>query len=370
MVEPTSPNPVQHTRGTLAFFAVVMLCALYWFGFLLWDFVTDLVLGFLIAGGCRAYYLRLVPKLGGSQGLAGAIVTVAVAVLVALPTVWLVTSLSRQAANAYEAVSAALSDGSVQEALQGKGWIGRHAESLGKLVGVEYTPASFQRSMSAAAGSVAGFLTAQLNSLVTNVLAAIYHFALMLVVVFFGLIDGPAIKRRVFELSPLPDHEEERIVRTFRNVGGAILLGNGLGSVLQGALGGVAMWIVGLPSALFWGAVMSVFAFLPLLGIHAVSVPATLYLVLRGQLSLALGFFAFCLFESVVIENLVKPRLMGSRMQMHSMLIFFAVLGGIASFGLVGLLYGPLIAAFFLTVLDLYEGSYRQQFFGNPRRGP
>ena len=69
----------------------------------------------------------------------------------------------------------------------------------------------------------------------------------------------------------------------------------------------------------------------------------------------------------MLIENLLKPRLMGSRMQMHSMLIFFAVLGGIASFGLVGLLYGPLIAAFFLTVIDLYERSYREQFFGAQR---
>jgi len=369
------PTP-GHSRGTLAFFAVVLLFALYWFGYLLWDFVTDMVLGFLIAGGCRSYYLRLVARLHGREALAGAVVTVAVAVVIALPTLWLVTSLSRQAASAYEAVSLALTDVTVQESLRGEGWVGRHAQQLGSLVGIEYTPEAFRKSTASAAGAVAGFLSRQLNGVVANVFAAIYHFALMLVVVFFGLLDGPAIKRRVFDLSPLPDVEEERIVTTFRNVGGAILLGNGVGSVLQGGLGAIAMLLVGLPSPLFWGAVMTVFAFLPLLGIHAVSVPATIYLLLKGRVPTAIGFFVFCLVESVLIENLVKPRLMGSRMQMHSMLIFFAVLGGIASFGLVGLLYGPLIAAFFLTVVDLYERSYREQFFGNSRaaavmnRGP
>jgi predicted PurR-regulated permease PerM len=368
MSNPTGPRPLPHSRGTLAFFAVVLATALYWFGYLLWDFLTDMVLGFLIAGGCRSYYLKLCARLGGRQALGAAIITMAVAVVVALPTLWLVTSLSQQAANAYTTVSGALAEEHVRSALHGEGWVGRHAQNLGNLVGVKYTPDTFRANAADAAGTIAAFLSTQLNSLLANVLAAIYHFALMLVVVFFGLVDGPAIKRRVFDLSPLPDSEEERIVLTFRNVGGAILLGNGVGSVLQGLLGGLAMLSVGLPSPLFWGAIMTVFAFLPLLGIHAVSLPATLYLMMRGRVTAAIIFFAFCLIESVLIENLLKPRLMGSRMHMHSMLIFFAVLGGIASFGLVGLLYGPLIAAFFLTVIDLYERSYREQFFGLIRR--
>jgi predicted PurR-regulated permease PerM len=368
MTHPPSSRPVQHSRGTLAFFAAVLFVALYWFGYLLWDFLTDMLLGFLVAGGCRAYYLRLASRLKGNEALSAAIVTLAVAVVIALPTLWLVTSLSRQAAHAYDAVSIALADTEVQAALHGEGWVGRHAQSVAKLLGIKYTPESFRDSAAAVAGSIAGFLSTQLNSVLANVLAALYHFALMLVVVFFGLLDGPAIKRRVFELSPLPDSEEERIVATFRNVGGAILLGNGVGSLLQGSLGGLAMLCVGLPSPLFWGAIMSVFAFLPLLGIHAVSVPATLYLLMDGRIGAAVAFFAFCLVESLLIENLLKPRLMGSRMQMHGMLIFFAVLGGIASFGLVGLLYGPLVAAFFLTVIDLYERSYREQFFGLPTR--
>jgi predicted PurR-regulated permease PerM len=196
---------------------------------------------------------------------------------------------------------------------------------------------------------------------IANVLSAIYHFMLMLVVVFFGLMDGPTIKRRVFELSPLPDEEEELIVRKFKDVGGAIFIGNGVSSALQGCLGAIAMWAVGLPSPLFWGVVMAIFAFLPLIGVAAVTVPAAGYLVLIDRAPSAVVFFAFCTLSSMFIENVVKPKMMGDRMEMHSMLIFFALLGGISAFGITGLLYGPLVATFFLTVVDLYHRAYRER---------
>jgi predicted PurR-regulated permease PerM len=364
MTLPPPEPPLRRSAGTTAFFACLLGLALYWFGYLLWDFATDMVLGFLIASGARPYYLRLCARWPERTNLVAVLITFVLAVGIALPALWLVTALSRQAASAYTAVELALADASVQEALRGEGWVGRNAEQLGALVGMRYTPEAFRQSAAALAGSVASFVSLGLNNVLANVLSAVYHFGLTLVVVFFGLIDGPAIKRHVFDLSPLPDVEEERIVVTFRNVGGAILLGNGVGSLLQGALGGLALWAAGVPSPLFWGAVMCVFAFLPLIGLHAVSIPATLYLAISGRFYTALAFMVFCLIESGIIENLVKPRLMGTRMQMHGMLIFFAVLGGISSFGLLGLLYGPLIAAFFLTIIDLYAATYRERIFG------
>ena len=268
--------------------------ALYWFGYLLWDFLTDMVLGFLIAGGCRAYYLRLVTKLSGNRALAGAIVTVVVAVLIALPTLWLVTSLSRQAASAYEAVSVALADSTVQDSLRGEGWVGRHALKLGRLVGLEYTPEAFRKSSAAAAGAVAGFLSHHLNSLLANVLSALYHFALMLVVVFFGLVDGPAIKPASLRPLPAPGRRrrthrydlpqrgrrhpdrQRRGQRAARCTRRARDAGRGFALSLVLGRGHVRVRVP------------------PLLGVHAVSIPATVFLLLHGRLSAGLGFFLFC----------------------------------------------------------------------------
>ena len=356
-----SDASARRPKGAVVFFLAVLGVAVASFAYLLWDFTTDLVLGFLIAGACRPYYERLHARLGGRETLAAALTTAAVTVLVAVPTVMFIASLSRQAATAYEAVRQSLAIDSVQDALHGHGWVGKQAARIAQLMGVEYHPDKLRDAATQALGTVAAFLTAQLNLVIANVLSAIYHFMLMLVVVFFGLMDGPTIKRRVFELSPLPDEEEELIVRKFKDVGGAIFIGNGVSSALQGLLGAIAMWAVGLPSPLFWGVVMAIFAFLPLIGVAAVTVPAAGYLLLIDRAPSAIVFFACCTFSSMFIENVVKPKMMGDRMEMHSMLIFFALLGGISAFGITGLLYGPLVATFFLTVVDLYHRAYRER---------
>jgi predicted PurR-regulated permease PerM len=301
------------------------------------------------------------PKLGGRETLAAALTTAAVTVLVVLPTIMFIASLSRQAGTAYTAIREALALEGVQDAIHGEGWVGKQAGRIADLMGMDYQPDKLRDAAAQGAGAIAGYLTAQLNSVIANVLSALYHFMLMLVVVFFGLIDGPTIKRRVFELSPLPDEEEELIVRKFKDVGGAIFIGNGVSSALQGFLGALVMWAVGVPSPLFWGVVMAIFAFLPLIGTAAVTLPAAVYLILIDRVPSAIMFFAFCTLMSMFIENVVKPKMMGDRMEMHSMLIFFALLGGISAFGITGLLYGPLVATFFLTVVDLYHRAYRER---------
>src|SRR5689334_2512315 len=133
-----SDASARRPRGAVVFFLAVLGVAIASFAYLLWDFTTDLVLGFLIAGACRPYYQRLVPRLGGREALAAALTTAAVTVLVAVPTVMFIASLSRQAATAYSAVREALALESVQDALHGQGWVGKQAMRIADLLGVEY----------------------------------------------------------------------------------------------------------------------------------------------------------------------------------------------------------------------------------------
>ncbi|MCB9649179.1 MAG: AI-2E family transporter [Deltaproteobacteria bacterium] len=113
---------------------------------------------------------------------------------------------------------------------------------------MEYTPDSVRHAISTTAAAVAKAVYTQLNALVSNALAALFHFIIIVLMLFYILMDGRRFKRYLFRLSPLPDEEEELIVTKFADVGRAILFGNGIGSALQGVLGGVAMAVVGLPS--------------------------------------------------------------------------------------------------------------------------
>jgi predicted PurR-regulated permease PerM len=364
----STPPDVEHTRGAVFFFYGVLGLALAAFVYMLWEFVADVVLGLLIAGMAKPLYNHLLEDVKGRRNLAAGAVTALVAVSVAFPLIWLVTSLVQQGASAYALLQDALANEHVQDALHGQGWVGRRARALFSSFGARYTPTTLRDAFADALGTIAGFLTAQLNVLLTNIFLSIYHFILMLVVLFYGLVDGSAIKQRAFALSPLPDVEEELIVQKFKDVGIAILFGSGAASVLQGTLAGCAMWVAGIPSPLFWAVIVAIFAFVPLVGTNVVIVPATLYLFYAQSWLTALLFFAFTNVQGLLIDNLLTPRLVGGRMRMHNLLIFLALLGGIGTFGMGGLVYGPLLAALVLTLVDLYERVYRMRLFGSGRR--
>jgi predicted PurR-regulated permease PerM len=355
-----------HSTGAILFFCAVLLAALGGFAYVLGDFVSDVVLGLLIAGTARPFYLRVDRLFKHKPNLSAGVVTGLVTFAVAVPAVLLIISLSQQAASAYQIIHDALTVDSSNSSLHGDSWVGSRMRGVFQFLGIQYSPSSIRVAALNGAGAVAGYLTTQLNTLVTNIISAVYHFAMIVIVVFYGLVDGPALKRRIFDLSPLPDEEEELIVSKFKDVGSAILFGSGSAAALQGSLGALAMWIAGIPSPLFWGAVLAIFAFLPLVGTNLVVVPATAYLFFSGRWGASLAFFLFCNIQGLLIDNLLTPRLVGGRMQMHSLVIFLSLIGGISTFGMGGLVYGPLVAAFLLTVLDLYERVYRQRLFAAP----
>lgn len=206
------------------------------------------------------------------------------------------------------------------------------------------------------------------GSLVNRTLGLAFHFVIVLVCVFYLLVDADRLRQFAFRLSPLPDDEDALLADKFGEVARGILVGNGIGSVLQGLFGGIAMSFVGLPSPAFWGAVMSLLAFLPIIGISVVTVPASIYLLLIDRPLAAIGFFAFCTAQGLFIENVVKTRLIGKRTRMHDLLVLLSILGGISMFGLIGLLYGPLLVAAFLTLSELYFRVYHARLAETFRR--
>lgn len=343
------------------FFFALFTVAIGAVAYLMWAFISDILLAGLLAALNLPLFRYLQAKLHRSWISAG-LVSALVVVLVAGPASFLVTSLTVEATAAFEATRDSVTVDQVEEWLFGEGKVATYVRHAADLAGVEYTADSVRHTLSEAAGKALSFIYGQVNALLSNTLSALFHFALVVLMLFYILMDGRALKRYLFRLSPLPDEEEELIIDKFAAVGRAILFGNGIGSVLQGLLGGVAMAVVGLPSPVLWGTVMSVFAFLPLVGISVVVIPATGYLLLQGRVLAAVLFFGFCMAEGLVVENVVKTKLIGDQVKMHNMVIFMAIIAGISLFGVIGILYGPLVVALFLTLADLYQSHYQYRF--------
>ncbi len=375
-VAPPEPNPsavdtLIEDRGdalAVAFFLALLVLSLASVIWLFQSFLSDIVLALVAATLSRGPYADLLRRTGRPAVAAG-LICAAIVIGVAVPVTFLGVSLSAEAATVIELTRTSVSLDLLEEWLFGEGWTAEQIRGFAAWTGVELNPTTVKRFINGAAGTVAQAVYEVVNGLLANVLAGLFHFLIVLALVFYLLVDGARFRRYVFRLSPLPDAHEALLLEKFGDVGRAILFGNGIGSAIQGVLGGLAMSAVGLPSPVLWGTVMAVLAFLPVVGVSVVVLPATAYLVLTGRLLAAIGFFAFCGVMALVVENVVKSRLIGSHMQMHDLLVFLSVIGGLAMFGVLGLLYGPLLLTLFLTLAELYQTTYKHRIV-DPLAGP
>ena len=279
--------------------------------------------------------------------------------LLIIPVGWFAGTLSNEAFDFYNRTKTTVSIKHIQEALRSDSvWVKR-VKKVAEFTGVEFTPEKVE-SLSAFVGKNVGlFLYEQIKAIASNLLTFLMHFFLMMFIIFYLFRDGGLLKEYLDQLLPVPKDQMEKVTEKFQEMGRAIILGNALSGIVQGVLGGFGFYFFGFPSPFLWGTVISFMAFLPVIGASVIFIPAAAILLIQGQSGLAVGFLLYNLSYSSVIEYLVKPRLIGQGMQMNSLLVFLGIIGGIHLFGIMGLIYGPLIITIFLTLAEIYRQQYR-----------
>lgn len=214
----------------------------------------------------------------------------------------------------------------------------------------------------------AGELTSKISGFLVNGLSAgamgtvnfIFAFFVFLYSSFFFLADGRALLDRILYYLPLESSNEERLLDRFTSVTRATLKGTAVIGLMQGCLAGMAFAAVGIDASVFWGTVMTALSIIPAFGSALVWVPAAIILAVGGSYLKAIGLALFCGLVVGSLDNLLRPRLVGKDTQMHELMIFFGTLGGIAMFGLIGFIIGPIIAALFVTIWDIYGEVFRE----------
>jgi predicted PurR-regulated permease PerM len=182
----------------------------------------------------------------------------------------------------------------------------------------------------------------------------------LLYAMFFFLLDGPAILRKILYYIPLDPAEEEALLERFVSVTRATLKGSLLIGVIQGATAGLAFWVTGVPGPAFWGTVMVVLSVIPALGAALVWVPAVVYLFLVGKVAAGVGLLIWCALVVSTIDNFLRPRLVGRDARMSDLLILLSTLGGIFVFGAVGFIVGPIVAALFVSIWHIYGETFSE----------
>jgi predicted PurR-regulated permease PerM len=182
-----------------------------------------------------------------------------------------------------------------------------------------------------------------------------------LFVMFYLFLDGEALVRRVRYLSPLRSDYEELLASRFVLIARATVKGTLLIGLAQGALGALTLLVFGIKSWLLWGVVMIILAVIPMMGAWLVLIPAGLFQLMSGNVWQGIGIMVCSLVVVSNVDNLLRPRLVGKGAKLHDLLIFFSTLGGIAVFGIMGFIIGPVLAALVMTIVDIYGIEFSEQ---------
>jgi len=208
------------------------------------------------------------------------------------------------------------------------------------------------------------WLVQQLQDLGSNLLSAIPDLfvgvSVILVVVYYVLTDGETFVAYLRRALPIPARQVDFLLKEARGGLQAVFFGQILAGLMQGVLGGIGWYFAGLPNAILWGFVMAIMALLPVVGTNFIWGPGAAYLIFIKN-DFAHGIFLFLwgfFIVMVMMDNLVKPKLIGKRADIHPMFVLVGVLGGATAFGFIGLFLGPLLMGVTIAVLKVYESDY------------
>ncbi|MEW6681453.1 MAG: AI-2E family transporter [Nitrospirota bacterium] len=313
-------------------------------------FFSALAWAALVAYSLHPAYRAVLRFVRGHENLAALLMCGAVTIGLILPLLYLLILIGEELARTYRTIVTAVREqGGVLQTWQ------NHPLATAVLAKIQtYEQLTGVNLRSVVADNLAefgGFVVQRLTRVATNVLVGLLQFLFVLLAMFYFFRDGQRLVDWLHATLPFPPEQQRIVVERFQQVVHGSVFGNTLIAVLEGLAGGLAFWAVGLPAPVLWGVVMGVLAFLPLLGASFVWAPAAVYLALQE----AYGGVAVLVAAGIGIaflDYVTRTILIGERSQLHTLVVFFSVLGGLQVFGLIGIIVGPLVAALSIVILE------------------
>ena len=302
---------------------------------------------------------RLARRLRGREALSASLMTLAIMLMVVLPVVLLSVVLVNEAIDAQRALAAWIESGGITrlpDLIAGLPLVGGTIQELMSRAGVSRT--NFEEKLAASVLTMKSFIVQQGAVLAMNLLELVMNFLIMFIMLFFLLKDGPAIVKVLHRITPLqPSHKHRIFARVDKTVR-AVVKGIVITAVVQGLLAGLAYGVLGVPFPILLTAVTAVIAPFPIGGAALVWLPVALYLFWVGPTWAGVAMIVWGVAVVSMVDNFLKPILIGQGAQLPLVLLLFSLLGGLMAYGLIGLFIGPVILGLLLTALEIYEQEY------------
>lgn len=314
--------------------------------YLVWQiispFVSSLALAAIIVTICYPLYERILNKVPKkSRTVAALLTTIVVVIVVIFPFAFITSSLVNEAVSVYNLINSEQTV--VQEKLAG----------LEAMIDT-YLP-SFDLNVADYLQQAASFLTGMLGSFFASTASTIFLFFIAMIGTYYFFKDGQAFTKRLVAISPLPDDEDELIIARLAQAVRSVATGTLLVALVQGTLTAIGLSLVGFERAVLWGTIAAFGALVPSVGTSVVLIPSVFFLIITGQYFFAILLTIWGMTAVGLIDNLLGPYLMSRGNAMHPFLILISVLGGIAFFGPIGFIVGPVVVSLLLVLLELYN---------------
>ncbi len=321
-------------------------------------FLATVVTGAILAFVFHPLYERL-RRIFRFKSLSALITAILILLIVAVPFVFVVKNVTSQSHYFYLRTKQQLFGGElIESSCYEKNFVCNTVKDINEVLRDE----NIKMYLIDRLNEFLGFVTNKISNILFSLPRIILHLFVVLFTIYYMLKDGKEFVQRIAKVAPLKVHHQDQIIKQFGDVTYAIIYGSFIVALVQGALGAFGFWIFGVNNFLLWAVVMTFFALIPFVGTWVVWMPASIFLLLSGYLQgevgllwRGVGLFFYGLLIISTIDNFLKPLIVAGRSDVHPLVVIVGILGGIFTFGISGLLIGPIILALFHTLLKIYE---------------
>ncbi|MEM1124105.1 MAG: AI-2E family transporter [Bacteroidota bacterium] len=337
------------------FFLVLVLLVSAAFVGLVGEFLMGIFWAIILTILFHNMYDRLTVRLRGRHNLAATLTLLFILLIVILPVLFIGSSLVSESIYYYEKVESGEIDlqGTVEEIRTNL------PVSLERFKKYGFDLERAKEGLNTLLTNGSQIAASQALKLTQNFFSFFLQFSIMLYVLFFFLRDGKQLIEGIIWVLPIGDEKERALIQRFESVARATVKGSLLVAILQGVIGGILFWAVGIPAAMLWGVVMIFLSLLPI-GSTIVWLPAAIILIFQGAVGKGIAVLVVGSLVIGLADNILRPRLVGQDTKMPDYLILIATLGGISWFGISGFVIGPIIAALFITVWQMMGKEFGQ----------
>ena len=321
-------------------------------------FLTAIFMAAVFAGLLYPIYKKIKEKFRDKASLAAMTTLLLFVFVVLLPLSGLLVVILDQAIDASKTVGPVL-----KEMVHNPSGTLKHIESIPWLHELFPDPEKLAHSIDGIIKSLGNFLIHGLSDFSSGTASFVLSLFIFLFTLYYFLLYGKSYLERALYYLPLDNHEETILLSRFTRVAIATIKGTFLIGLIQGSLGAIGMALAGVHNVFFWGLMMTILSVIPAVGPAIIWLPASIWLMMQGNLPQGIGLM---LYGGVIvsnIDNLLRPKLVGKDAQMPDLMILFGTLGGLALFGISGIIIGPIIAALFITLWGIYGEAFRDYLY-------